>query len=535
MTDEPLQPQPAPGAPGPEEARTPVVPQIPVVQQPPAPPAWPGDPAARTAYPLPPPPPTPLPRPPALARPATPYRPAPGPRLLALPDTGGPKRRPPSNIALVVALVAVIAVGGLAAVAALGSHGGSPVVAAATPTSRPIEVAPAAPIAGGRLTIGISLPMTGDQLRRMDPIRAAVEMAVADANQRHAIPGFTVTTKLLDHGYGEGIDDAKAITDMESFSEDPTVVGVVGPYYDPTAVDLAPLAASSSIVLCSPSNHMAALTLGPEAAAMYPEGTSRTYLRVNSPDTRGGAALALYARHDLGAARAVVGDDGTEFGRAIVDTFRRQFETDGGTIAGTFDGTDGIDTLDLQLIETQGVRAVVFGSDTAGDGAQLRARMDVAGLRDVALLGGPALNDGYATEAGTFASNVLFMPGDPGPVYAFDPVQLDFDGETAFDRRLKDASGLDSGWYGSAGYTCAETILNAARAAAAAGPVTRQAIRDVAMSPDTAFTGLWGRVQFDANGDIAPYTYTVWQLDAKTEHGWTWARQVVVLHGTADQ
>jgi branched-chain amino acid transport system substrate-binding protein len=362
----------------------------------------------------------------------------------------------------------------------------------------------------------------------MGSIKASVELAIAEANDRKLLPGVRIEAKLLDHGSGDGIDPLKAVQDMAAFIDDPSVVGIVGPYYDPTAEAVIPMANRAGLLLCSPSNESSSLTIGEQSSALTEGADDRAYLRVNAPLDRAGQALARHASLRLAVHRVVVIDGGTAHGASMAAAFADEFRALGGQVVDKFSTPGEVPSVELRGIKADKVQAVMYAGDDAATAASLRNRMDADGLRKVILLGGPELQWASMAEPGSFAQLVVDAGGTPGETYAVTPVRLDFPDETAFRRRLDAAAGVEPGWYGPAGYACAETILEAIEDVAGSGTVTREGVRATATDARFVFDGVFGPTRFDANGDIVPAVSTVWLLDPAYTSGWAWQSQVEV-------
>ena len=107
------------------------------------------------------------------------------------------------------------------AFAALGSVGAS--------------AAPAKPT----VTIGVIAPVDGGLTSFGQGIRDSVELAVAQANKKKAIPGWTIKVKVLD----DSSDPAKGKQAATTMAADPNVVAVIGPYNSGVALMAAPVLA----------------------------------------------------------------------------------------------------------------------------------------------------------------------------------------------------------------------------------------------------------------------------------------------------
>jgi ABC-type branched-subunit amino acid transport system substrate-binding protein len=237
-----------------------------------------------------------------------------------------------------------------------------------------------------------------------------------------------------------------------------------------------------------------------------------------------GSALARFAIDDLRVTNVAVVDDGTPEGIAMRDRFEATLEAMDGTVAGRFDTFTGIDD-DLPGLLDPDVEAVMVAGWDIPAWLDVRRVLDRAGRRDVPLLGGPALSNGFADDPASFAYEANRLPRPRGPIYAADPLRSDFPGWSEFAERMLDEQGIEPGWYGDGAYVCAEVLLQAIEEAAADGSISREAVRANTVEPDRPFSTAWGRVSFDAHGDAQPQAHTIWRLD-KGARDWRWETQL---------
>src|SRR5438046_1560888 len=92
--------------------------------------------------------------------------------------------------------------------------------------------APAKPV----VTIGVIAPVDGGLTSFGRGIRDSVELAVAQANKKKAIPGWTIEVKVLD----DSSDATKGTAAAATMVADPSVVAIVGPYNSGVAAAMLP-------------------------------------------------------------------------------------------------------------------------------------------------------------------------------------------------------------------------------------------------------------------------------------------------------
>lgn len=125
----------------------------------------------------------------------------------------------------------------------------APSVSSASPTS---ESSTTPPSIGITVTIGISLPLIGSAAAAAGSARDGALLAVKDANESAAIPGYAVTTKILDYAPAGQPDPAQGSTDIKAFVGDQSVVGVVGPFNGGVAVAQIPVSNAAGLLQCTP-------------------------------------------------------------------------------------------------------------------------------------------------------------------------------------------------------------------------------------------------------------------------------------------
>jgi branched-chain amino acid transport system substrate-binding protein len=120
--------------------------------------------------------------------------------------------------------------------------------------------------------IGVIAPLTGDLSALGKGIQHSVELAVKQANDSNAIPGWKLEVLPLD-------DEAKADVGKNAATKaasDDAVIGVVGTLNSSVAQQTQPILNTAKIAQVSPANTNPTLTKGADAAA--PEAPLRQLL-----------------------------------------------------------------------------------------------------------------------------------------------------------------------------------------------------------------------------------------------------------------
>src|SRR4051794_32017497 len=139
---------------------------------------------------------------------------------------------------------------------------------------------------------------------------------------------------------------------MQTFVNDPAVIGVVGPYNSAVAKVQIPISNAAGLLQCSPANTNETLTK-PEFGALnfrktHPDKIN--YVRLATTDDIQGPSMATYAFNNLKLKNLLIIDDVTTFGKGVADNFQKKWESLGGTTAAR-QGADK-DTTDFVPIIT---------------------------------------------------------------------------------------------------------------------------------------------------------------------------------------
>ena len=146
--------------------------------------------------------------------------------------------------------------------------------------------------------IGVIAPLSGDLSALGLGIRNSVDLAIRQANEANAIPGWTLELAAED-------DEAKpdvgknAATKLAGEDE---VVGVVGTLNSSVSQSVQPVLAAANIAQVSPANTGPTLTQGPDPA--NPKRPYPNYFRTCTTDVVQGGFAANYlyttSRHEEG-------------------------------------------------------------------------------------------------------------------------------------------------------------------------------------------------------------------------------------------
>lgn len=374
---------------------------------------------------------------------------------------------------------------------------------------------------GTKVTIGVDFPMSGGEAPNGVPAANGVKLAL----KQNPVSGFDITINVLDDAVNGVHNPQQGAKNITQFVNDPSVVGVVGPYNSNVAAAEIPLTNAAGLLQCSPANTSPTLTK-PSFGALdlrktHPDQIA--YVRVATTDDIQGAAGADIAFNTAHAKTAFVIDDTETYGKGLADQFVTTFKQLGGTVVdGASHGVGKAQQTDFTALLTQAKAAnpdyVFFGGVTTTGGGLLRKQMVTQGMGSIPFGGGDGIVDGSAATSGSF----LNVAGDAGDMNTYGTVAAthDIPDPQKFASDYKAEYNTEPGSYSAAAYACTQLILSALKNAGAG--VTdmaqlRSKVRAYIANPATTFTTVLGSFHFDANGDTSQKIISDYQYDPSTK------------------
>jgi branched-chain amino acid transport system substrate-binding protein len=353
------------------------------------------------------------------------------------------------------------------------------------------------------VTIGVIAPLDAGLTSFGQGIRDSVELAVQQANEQNAVPGWTIKVRALD----DSSDPAKGARAAKKLAADPTVVAVVGPYNSGVAEKAVPVLAAKNIALVSPSNTLTSLTLGVDPAK--PKRPYASYFRLVGPDSLQAVFLAEQARAKGFGIAAVVSET-KAVSKGLADRFDAAFAKEGGTTAvrkTVPDGATAEQFADFITAATQANPDVVFFGGEYNVGATLRNAAFAAGLR-APQMGGDGMNDPAYIAATGQAGDGSFASGVGVPLETLPGADQFLAAYTAAGFTT------DPTDYGPYAYDATNAVV-AAMSPLLKGKKTIPSdtrTKVVAGIQRTDTTGLTGRIAFDQYGDTRDPRFTLYQV-----------------------
>jgi branched-chain amino acid transport system substrate-binding protein len=351
---------------------------------------------------------------------------------------------------------------------------------------------------GGKVAkIGVIAPLSGDLSALGKGIQHSVELAVKQANDSKAIPGWTLEVEAVD-------DEAKADVGKNAATKlaaDDQVVGVVGNLNSSVSQQTQPVFAAANITQVSPANTNPTLTRGADLKAR----PYKTYFRTCTNDIVQGGFAAKYLL-DQGIKTAATIHDKKTYGQGLVSYFTEAYKKGGGTIvaAETINPDESNYGPVVSKVAPKKPGAVFYGGEYPQAGP-LSKQMKAGGLA-VPLMGGDGIFDPKYIELGGSNNDLATSVGAPT-----DSTDA---GKTFLAAYEAEKYAEPAAAYGGYSYDAANAIIAALKVSlkdAKDAKSARQATVD-AMS-GVSFEGVTGTVKFDEFGDTLAKVITGYKVD----------------------
>lgn len=347
--------------------------------------------------------------------------------------------------------------------------------------------------------IGVIAPLSGDLSALGKGIQHSVELAVKQANDSKAIPGWTLEVEAVD-------DEAKADVGKNAATKiaaDDEVVAVVGNLNSSVSQQTQPVFAAALITQVSPANTNPTLTRGADLKAR----PYKTYFRTCTNDIVQGGFAAKYLL-DQGIKTAATIHDKKTYGQGLTSYFTEAYKAGGGTIvaAETINPDESNYGPVVSKVAPKKPGAVFYGGEYPQAGP-LSKQMKSANLV-VPLMGGDGIFDPKFIELGGTDGDLATSVG--APTESTDA------GKAFLAAYAAEKYAEPSAAYGGYSYDAANAIIAALKVSlkdAKDAKGARQATLD-AMA-DVSIEGVTGSVKFDEFGDTLAKVITGYKVNSK--------------------
>jgi len=354
--------------------------------------------------------------------------------------------------------------------------------------------------------IGADLSLTGADAQGAARVKNAITMAITAANDGHAVPGYTFELMVLDDGTATAgqYDPAQAATNARKMVSDPLVVAAVGPQMSGAGKAMTPILSQGGLATITPSSTNPDIT-NPKFAAQYRPAGKPIYFRTVTTDAFQGPNMANFFAEVLKVKKVYVLDDSGAFGVGVADSFEAQAKKKGIEVL----GRDKLDpkaadyTAILTKIKSLNADAFYYGGVSQAGVKLAKQAYDIVpnmikggpdGMTSADLLSGagfPAVEGWYTTIAA--------------------PHLVDDTKAAEFVKTFKGMFGTAPDDYSITAYDAALVVIDAVKRVAATGkPVTRELVTDALLTAKVPT--IQGVVSFDANGDLADRTVSVFHI-----------------------
>lgn len=351
-----------------------------------------------------------------------------------------------------------------------------------------------------KAVIGLITPLSGGLSAMGLGMKNSVDLAVKQANESNAIPGWTLA---LDAKDDEGKPEPGKNAATQHASND-DVVGVVGTLNSSVAAPVQPVLNTANIVMISPANTNPTLTKGADPA--NPQRMYANYFRTCTTDAVQGPFAAQYLV-EQGIKKVATVHDKKTYGQGLVEAFSKEFQAKGGSIATvqTINPDDANYAAVAQQVKAAGAEALYYGGEYPEMGP-LSKQLHAAGTA-IPVMGGDGVYDPqYINLAGSQSEGDLAT--SVGAPIAKAPKGQEF-----LDAYTKAGYKEAPSAYGAYAYDAAKAIIEGLKTSlkdAKSAKEARKATIDAVSK--ASFAGVTGTVAFDQYGDSKTRTLTVYKV-----------------------
>ncbi len=338
-------------------------------------------------------------------------------------------------------------------------------------------------LAGQNLVIGVAGPLTTPSATFGVEMRQAVDLAVDERNAAGGVMGGKVEAKVMD----DEADPEKGKAVARALCDDSRVLAVVGHVNSGVMLASEKIYADCGLPVLTPMASNPAIT---------EQGLANVF-RLTNRDDRKGPALARWLTTKMGKEAAVVVDDGTAYGKGLVDQFSSGFTAAGGAVLTRWTAKSGQTDFSTEIAALPKNFDVLFFGGIK-EGAYILKDMRKAGLNQVFACGDGCWSVGGFIKPAEGAA----AEGEGVRVLSAAPAIGKVPGSGEFAARYNARFGPIQN-YAASSYDSARIVMSAIEAGAKAkgGPPTRADV--LAALKGLTFQGVayTAPVVWDAKGD----------------------------------
>ncbi|WP_245931482.1 branched-chain amino acid ABC transporter substrate-binding protein [Actinokineospora auranticolor] len=350
------------------------------------------------------------------------------------------------------------------------------------------------------LVIGVIAPQSGGLSALGLGIRNSAELAVEQANEKCAVPGYKLKVQTEDDQATPQVG-AQAATRLSSNAK---VIGVIGTLNSSVAQSVQPVLQAKKIVQVSPANTSPSLTRGDDFLN-NPKRKYDNYFRVCATDDVQGPFAAKYLVGKAGKKSIAIITDGKTYGEGLASEFKKQAEKDGAKIVATEKVGEKDTDFSTVINAVRGANpdAIYYGGEYPQAGPLSKQAKDL-GL-NVPVMGGDGVYDPKFIELGGKEGDLATSVG--APVDSLDTAKAFVDAYKA--KKYKDELGA----YGAFSYDAANVIIGALAQTVKSGDWS-ESQRAALITNVGSFSapGATGELKFDQYGDSTNKLMTVYKV-----------------------
>jgi branched-chain amino acid transport system substrate-binding protein len=337
--------------------------------------------------------------------------------------------------------------------------------------------------------IGFEGPLSGDNAQLGINEENSVKLAIDQANAKGDLKFKLVEVKSDDVG-----DASKAPAAATALQQDSGVVGVIGPSFSTPTKAVGASYDAAGLVLISPS-------------ATNPTLTSlgfKSFHRVVPPDSLEGKEAGDYLAKK--SKNVFVVDDLSDYGKGAADAVQQELTAK--SVKVTRQGVDSKTTdysVIAQKVKSSGATALFYGGyDTQA--AQFAKALKAVGYTGLTMAGNGGKSSKFTAGSGDAGNGWLFSCGCLDATVA--PQAKDF--TAAYQKAFNTAPST----YSPEAFDATNAMIEAIKAAAAAGTVTRKSVWDAVNALD--YKGITTEIKFLPNGEVGQEVINLYLQKAGT-------------------
>ncbi len=336
--------------------------------------------------------------------------------------------------------------------------------------------------------LAVAVPLSGPIGAEGGGIVRAVKLAVSRFNRSSDIPWRIIVRTYDDQGTPQG-----AMKAAKEITSNPKVFAVIGDFTSDSCLAAAPIYATASIPMITPSAANSFLTSQQKSPNWK---WKRNIFRMPPTDLAQARYAAHFAYSRLGLHSFFVVDDQSSYGMEFAQAFDADFKKEGGKILGFIDLTPDTSNFSglRETLQNSRPQGLFFGGFYP-EAARILKMLSQARLNLVFLSGGASKENTLFKLAG---------PASNGAYFAISGVPVDFlPSANPFISQYRSLFKTDPRTYDIYAYEAAQISLAAFQNAGLDRSRMLEALRE------TAHDGIIGMIRFDDKGDNTNQLVTI--------------------------